>query len=142
MPSYYQEHKERLKDQQRQYYWEHGGKEQHRLNQHRLYTRIKDEVLEHYSNSSSPHCALCGVVDLDILCIDHINGGGNQHRRTLGYMGRGVHFYKWLKKQSFPEGYRVLCFNCNQKEAMRRQRLVGLKTMGITSGLNVSALGR
>lgn len=121
MSSYYQEHKEGLKIQQRQYYWERGGKEKHRLRQYRRYQAIKQEVLTYYSGNHSPHCGICSVSDKDILCVDHIDGGGNQHRKTLGDKGRGVHFYQWLRKQGYPAGYRVLCFNCNQKEALRRQ---------------------
>ena len=25
----------------------------------------------------------------------------------------GTKFYRWLKRNNFPEGFQVLCFNCN-----------------------------
>jgi len=64
-------------------------------------------------------CACCGVEHLVFLSIDHINGGGNQHRNQLrqgGYFGGGGgwRMYKHLQREGYPAGYRVLCFNCNQ----------------------------
>lgn len=54
-------------------------------------------------------CACCRESNVEFLTIDHINGGGTQHRRS----GKIVNIYRWLKKQNYPVGYRVLCFNCN-----------------------------
>jgi hypothetical protein len=58
-------------------------------------------------------CACCGTAELKFLTIDHINGGGNQHRKELVATGMGNNFYPWLKDRGYPPGYRVLCFNCN-----------------------------
>lgn len=68
---------------------------------------IKREVLNHYGNK----CACCGEYRIEFLTIDHINGGGNKHRKEIGRGGSSL--YKWLEYHNFPEGYRVLCFNCN-----------------------------
>jgi hypothetical protein len=46
---------------------------------------------------------------LHFLCIDHINGGGSKHRRE----GKFPSMYQWLKTHNFPEGFQVLCHNCN-----------------------------
>lgn len=70
---------------------------------------LKLEILEHYGGQ---RCSLCDEIRLGTLVIDHIAGGGCQHRRIVG--SDNV-FYRWLKKQGFPPGYRVLCANCNQK---------------------------
>jgi hypothetical protein len=43
------------------------------------------------------------------LTIDHINGGGSQHRKKIGH----GHFYLWLYNHGYPDGYQVLCMNCN-----------------------------
>ncbi|MBD0372781.1 MAG: hypothetical protein ICV60_18195 [Pyrinomonadaceae bacterium] len=57
-------------------------------------------------------CACCGESALEFLAIDHVNGGGSKQRREL--KRRGVNFYRWLKKQGFPQGeYQALCHNCN-----------------------------
>jgi hypothetical protein len=43
------------------------------------------------------------------LTIDHVNNNGAQHRRT---MGEGS-ISSWLKTHGWPDGFQVLCFNCN-----------------------------
>jgi hypothetical protein len=62
-----------------------------------------------------PHCSCPGCPEqssvLDFLTIDHIDGGGNRHRREIGH--GGVSIYRWLKNNGYPVGYRVLCYNCN-----------------------------
>ncbi len=46
------------------------------------------------------------------LGADHdVNGGGTQHRNASG--SRGSRLYLWLEKNGYPEGFRVLCHNCN-----------------------------
>lgn len=68
--------------------------------------RIKREVLEHYGQS---RCACCGETRLEFLSIDHVFGGGRKHRESLGI----GNMCDWLKKQNFPDGFQVLCMNCN-----------------------------
>jgi hypothetical protein len=63
----------------------------------------------------------CGVNELALLTIDHIAGGGNQHRKEIGLKGAGYGFYRWLKKNGFPPGYQVLCWNCQFRK--RRQEM-------------------
>jgi hypothetical protein len=79
--------------------------------------KMKFEVLAHYSNGV-PECACCGESHIEFLTIDHINGRGAEHRREIfkRYDNKrlgGYAFYSWLKKNNYPDGYRVLCFNCN-----------------------------
>ncbi len=54
-------------------------------------------------------CACCGETEYFFLTIDHINGGGHRHRLTMP--GGGLIFR--LKRDNFPPGYRILCYNCN-----------------------------
>jgi len=56
-------------------------------------------------------CEGCNCPYIEFLGIDHIDGGGAQHRKQLGYGGSA--FYYWLIRQDFPPGYQVLCHNCN-----------------------------
>lgn len=71
-------------------------------------TRLR--VLKHYSGKNKPDCACCGIDFYEFLAIDHINGGGLKHRRE---MHSQIGLYRWLITNGFPEGFRVLCHNCN-----------------------------
>ncbi len=65
------------------------------------------KVLIHYSGNP-PKCARCGFSDVRALTIDHIVGGGGKHRREIH---RRIE--NWIIDNNFPEGYQVLCMNCN-----------------------------
>lgn len=71
--------------------------------------RVKMDTLLHYGGK----CACCGEAEPLFLAIDHIDGGGNEHRRSLGWKRTGHNFYRWLKKEGYPSGFQVLCHNCN-----------------------------
>ncbi len=75
-------------------------------------TRNKQKfiVIDHYGGK----CEYCGEKDLDVLCIDHIDGSGGQHRKKLAKDGTTT--YRWLVKNNYPVGFQVLCFNCNMKK--------------------------
>ena len=57
-------------------------------------------------------CVCCGETELAFLTMDHMNGGGNAHRRSGVFHGT-VGYYRWLEINSYPEGFQVLCHNCN-----------------------------
>ena len=69
-------------------------------------------VIERYSNGTN-RCACCGETIIDFLTIDHINGGGRKHCREVTGGFSSSKFYQWLEKQGFPDGFQVLCWNCN-----------------------------
>lgn len=58
-------------------------------------------------------CHCCNERRLEFLCIDHINGGGNQHRKEIKSNSSDF-LFRWLARHKFPAGFRVLCHNCNQ----------------------------
>jgi hypothetical protein len=70
---------------------------------------IKRQIMAAYGSV----CACCGESRLPFLTIDHINGNGNEHRKELNGRGCGEIIYRWLIKNDYPKGYRVLCMNCN-----------------------------
>ena len=72
--------------------------------------KIKMEVLGHYAGGPLK-CACCSELHIEFLGIDHINGKGMRHRKNIG--GGGAVLYRWLRKNNYPKGYRVLCNNCN-----------------------------
>ena len=57
-------------------------------------------------------CACCGETTYAFLTIDHINGGGRKHREEIGDSSKSL--LKWLIGNDFPDGFQVLCFNCNR----------------------------
>jgi hypothetical protein len=63
--------------------------------------------IEHYGNK----CECCGELRNEFLAIDHINGGGLKHRKELA--GKNMNMWEYLIKNKYPEGFRVLCHNCN-----------------------------
>jgi len=74
----------------------------------KLRLKRKQIVISHYSNNTLT-CACCGELNYDFLCMDHVNGGGSMHKinNKIGSI------YNWLFLNDFPEGFRVLCYNCN-----------------------------
>lgn len=73
--------------------------------------RVKLDILTHYGGSF-PKCACCGESHKEFLVIDHIGGGGCQHRRKYK-LTAGAHFYSWLRRNNYPSGFQILCDNCN-----------------------------
>jgi hypothetical protein len=91
-----------------------GNNKEHISETNKNYTsKIRADVLRKYSNGSVPMCACCGDTEDVFLCIDHIDGGGNAHRRKIGKPRGGFGFYLWLIKKNYPDGFQVLCHNCN-----------------------------
>lgn len=69
--------------------------------------KIRLEVLSYYSNGKN-ECECCGEKEIGFLTIDHPNNDGSKHRKTVNST-----IYQWLKKNNFPPGFRVQCYNCN-----------------------------
>ena len=80
---------------------------------------LKIEILSYYAKGA-PKCSRCGIEDIDVLCLDHITGGGNKIR--VGTIRGGANFYARVKRAGFPEGLQVLCANCNLKKWIRERK--------------------
>jgi len=80
--------------------------------------RLRNMVFEAYGGFT---CACCGETCKSMLTIDHINEDGNEHRKQLGEgksyatgrSGLGDYLYRDLRDRNFPDGFQVLCYNCN-----------------------------
>lgn len=70
---------------------------------------LRDKVYAYYGNQ----CQCCSETNPLFLTIDHINNDGAKHRREIRKLGTGSNFYYWLVSNNFPEGFQLLCFNCN-----------------------------
>jgi hypothetical protein len=77
--------------------------------------QTRQQVFEHYGRS----CACCGESEDAFLCLDHVDGGGNKHRQSLGPAAIGSGFYFWIVRQGFPTGFQTLCWNCNSAKHQR-----------------------
>jgi hypothetical protein len=75
--------------------------------------KIRLLALQYYSNASIPFCNCCGEEEIKFLSIDHIEGGGNKHRREIHGKSKGGNIGHWLRNNNYPEGFQVLCHNCN-----------------------------
>ena len=88
--------------------WKQNNRDRcNQLNRESNY-RLKDEVFDAYGGK----CACCGETRKEYLSIDHIDGNGNKQKREIGVAGSDD-LYRWLRQNNYPEGFQVLCFNCN-----------------------------
>jgi hypothetical protein len=76
--------------------------------------KLRKEIIIHYGGK----CFCCGYNDIDkkvfgqaVLQVHHMNGNGRAHLKSLDISG--IHFYNWLKKYNYPDGFGVLCKPCN-----------------------------
>ena len=86
------------------------NKEQYQRKYREANWKLKLQLIDAYGG----RCVCCGINEPRFLSIDHVNGGGYQHRQALRNKGKGGSFYKWLRDQGFPQdGFALLCYNCN-----------------------------
>ena len=97
---------------------------------------LKLEVLGHYGVHGVARCTWpgCDIHDQDMLTLDHIHGGGTEHRKSGG-CNAGVILYRKLRHQDYPNGYQTLCFNHQWKKQMSVLR----KDFNMRNGLDIDA---
>lgn len=118
---YYQTHKEQCDKKRKE--WQRNNAEKTRAygakwraehpeeNRQRILgykERRKEQVFDHYGRK----CVCCGEARKEFLSMDHVNGGGNQHRREAK-LTNSTDLYLWIIRHNFPPDFRVLCHNCN-----------------------------
>jgi hypothetical protein len=87
-------------------------KEPHRKEMRKKHSKnasnaIKQVVMQAYGGE----CSYCGDDCLARLQIDHMDGNGKAHREETGLMGPMLWY--WLRDNSFPTKFQVLCKRCN-----------------------------
>lgn len=71
--------------------------------------KLRNKILSYYSRGTM-RCEICKEWRPEFLSIDHINGDGNEHRKSVST----ANLWAWIVKNNFPENmFRVLCNNCN-----------------------------
>jgi hypothetical protein len=88
-------------------YW-YKYKETMRVANLKYKTKLRDDVFNAYGG---PKCKCCREEHIEFLTIDHIDGGGAEHRRKIGKATQQVYLY--LRRNNYPSGFQVLCMNCN-----------------------------
>ena len=58
-------------------------------------------------------CACCGEVEPKFLTLDHINNDGYMRKKYGKEPRAAAQLYGWLRKMGYPDGFQVLCMNCN-----------------------------
>jgi hypothetical protein len=73
--------------------------------------KLRDLVYQKYGGYI---CACCRECEKLFLTIDHIKNNGAAHRKSImSGPGTSEHLYSWLRDNNFPQGFQVLCMNCN-----------------------------
>lgn len=85
----------------------------------RTHAKLKESVINIYSDGEAV-CSRCGQGDIDVLCLDHINNDGAMDRRHRVVVG--TRLYKQLRDHDYPNGFQVLCYNCNFKKHLEVNR--------------------
>lgn len=86
-----------------------------RIKDKRRRVKLKRQALEHYGKDAL-RCFCCHEGNPDLLELDHINGDGASHRRSIGGKNSigGPRFYAWLKHNGYPPGLQLACATCNR----------------------------
>ncbi len=70
-------------------------------------SRRNQEIQEEVVLAYGGQCVCCGEQHIHFLSIDHIDGYDTKSPR------KGGELYRWIKRNGFPAGFRVLCMSCN-----------------------------
>lgn len=118
---YYQEHKEKINETTRK--WCQNNKEKHQAYV-REYIKNHREYYKKYGNNSNKRvrtrlmnllgarCNHCGLEDMRILQVDHINGGGLKELKH--FKGTNQMYKYYVKNPTIAlQKLQLLCPNCN-----------------------------
>ena len=123
---YREANKDKVSECRKRYY--RKNKEAISIMNRKEFSRTNDQskkiCLTHYSRGELPECCHdgCGITDIDVLTLDHVNDDGAEHRKSLPGNGRGLRLYRWIIKNEFPAGFQVLCWNHNVKKQCEKRR--------------------
>jgi len=128
---YYRDYRKKNREKRRRWNreWIDNNRDRYNASKYIYRDKCKRDVLRHYSGGEI-RCAKCGIKDIDVLCLDHINNNGAEHRRVAGIASRGsagINTYEAIKRDGFPQGFQVLCANCNLKKEIERKRKERMK---------------
>ena len=113
--------------------WEknYRKKPERKAQRSQYHKNLRIKVLIHYSKSLSngdiPCCNCCGEnFHVDFLALDHIAGRRQMDSEPelvkLGYSSKldSHELNHWIIRNNFPDGFQVLCHNCNFAKGMKK----------------------
>lgn len=92
--------------------WRKRNPDKVKASRSRTREKLRSDVLQAYGNV----CKCCGEQERKFLCIDHINNDGAKHRKEFRLKSAQA-MYTWLRKNNYPQGFQILCYNCNCAKA-------------------------
>ncbi len=90
--------------------WNKRHPERKKQNSDSHYRRLKHAAVMAYGGY---RCNCCGETEHTFLSIDHVHNDGYKHKGPHGRRYVGLSLFSWLKKNDYPDGFQVLCHNCN-----------------------------
>lgn len=72
--------------------------------------------------SPNPKCARCGIDDLRLLTLNHLNGDGTKERSSIVGQKTRVFYKSILKGERRIDDLNILCYNCNILYEYDRER--------------------
>jgi len=107
-----------ISEEQRARYLEYQRKNRkyYRENSYRYTEKIKRLAVERLGGK----CCKCGIADIDVLCIDHINNDGHIERKQ-GIKGLMLQL-EVTRISNVESRYQLLCANCNLKKEIARRK--------------------
>lgn len=79
--------------------------QQNRANATKRRKELRQEAIQAYGGA----CMCCGDKTLEFLQLDHIDGGGREHRKLV----TSSDYWRHLKRENYTAKLRVLCANCH-----------------------------
>jgi len=87
--------------------WKRNNKEKISVYRSESKERLKKDLIDGYGGC----CSCCGEKHVEFLTLEHLKGGGNQHRKRSG---GHLKIYRELRVLGFPkEDFTIMCMNCN-----------------------------
>jgi hypothetical protein len=76
--------------------------------------KLRLEVFTHYCGGE-PRCQClgCKTTFIEFLQLDHVIGNGAAHRKENNLGTGGARLWRWVRANGYPEGFQMLCRNCN-----------------------------
>lgn len=87
------------------------AKTRQRINEQKRakYRLDREKVIAHYGG----RCACCAEAQFEFLAVDHVVDRYTDRKNRVGGDREGQPLILWIIKHNFPEGFQILCHNCN-----------------------------